>query len=185
MAEDNYPRWYAIRTATRQESKAVTSLLEMRQEHNLIAQFYLPCERRWGPYKRDGKTREAKVSPLLVGYLFVWMGRKTSGTRRSCPGSIGSWTTPAMDGRASRPRSPAYFIDKLKEAEDAGKFDRTQGKSRAKGVERVAWKKLADLATMTEDERLRALASYLGLKIEPEAEPEPDYSAAMAERKAA
>lgn len=185
MAEDDTPCWYAVRTATRQEHKTVAALHEMRQEHALTADFYLPCETRWGPYKRDGKTRDPKQVPLLVGYLFVHMRPRDVWHTEEVRGVYRVLDHVRDDGRRVATEIPARFIEKLRDAELSGKFDRTRGKSRATGAERVTWTKLADLATMTEEDRLRALASYLGLKIEPEAEPEPDYSAAMDERRAA
>lgn len=185
MDDENALRWFCVRTATRREFDAVEGLKELRQEHAFQADFYLPCETRWGPYKRDGKTREPKQRPLLAGYLFVHMAPGLVRLTEDAFGVHKVLDHAREDGRRIPTQIPARFIDKLREAEDAGKFDRTRGKSRAKDVERTAWKKLADLASMTEEERLRSLASFLGLKVEPEAEPEPDYGAVMDERKAA
>ena len=56
--------WYAIRTATCQETKAASSLRE------LGLSVYLPQETRW---VRLGKRpdREKKQAPLFSGYLFA------------------------------------------------------------------------------------------------------------------
>lgn len=59
--------WFAIRTATRQEAKAASSLRE------LGLTVYLPQEVRW---VRIGKRpdREKKQAPLFTGYLFALLG---------------------------------------------------------------------------------------------------------------
>lgn len=54
--------WYAVRSATRQESRAMRSLVEQGRP------VFLPCETRM---RRLGGSLEAVSRPLFAGYLFV------------------------------------------------------------------------------------------------------------------
>lgn len=59
--------WYAVRTATRQERKALAGLTE----HGVTV--FLPMQARWG-VEGWAKTKARVESPLLPGYLFALIG---------------------------------------------------------------------------------------------------------------
>lgn len=103
--------WYAVRTATRQEAKAATSLEE------LGITVYLPVEARW---RRTPRNRVRVESPLFVGYLFALLddtGIALAHEAEHIHAVIGAFrSTPTID---------AGCIAELQSAQAAGHFDRT------------------------------------------------------------
>ncbi|MCR5876946.1 hypothetical protein [Phenylobacterium sp. J367] len=126
-----------------------------------------------------------KERPLLVGYLFTRVEPRELWRVEDVFGVYKVLDHAREDGRRIPTPIPDAFVDKLRTAEDAGKFDRTLSRTRAKGAERSTWQKLEDFKAMSEEEKLRALGAFLGVKVEPEPDEEPDYSGAMDEKRAA
>jgi transcription antitermination factor NusG len=114
--------WYAIRTATRQEQKVVDGLKDMARERKIPLDVYLPCETRWNRMTRIKCTKQV---PMLPGYLFLnvepdhlWRVDAVEGVHQ-----ILGWGAAQTRKDATR---LVEFVAELREAEDAGVFDKTQ-----------------------------------------------------------
>lgn len=119
--------WFVVRAATRQEQRAVASLLDLKARgvaHGLaVADVYMPAETLW---RRSGRTKTTRQSPLMPGYLFV----------RSTPAAL--WIVEEADGvyavlrrhsTAGDRRAaviPDAMVTELRDAEAAGAFDKTK-----------------------------------------------------------
>lgn len=113
--------WYAVRTATRQEHKVVDGLHELRHDHRIPLEVYLPQETRWN---RLARIKTIKLVPMLPGYLFVnveqehlWRVDKVEGVYQ-----ILGWGARQTVPEALR---LAAFVSELRDAQAAGLFDLT------------------------------------------------------------
>lgn len=124
--------WFIVRTATRQEQRAMASLTEAQ------VSCYLPSETRWS----QGRGPKEKVQrPLYAGYLFV-----------DCEPTADAWAAVRdldgvhqfvqylrRDGEPAPMPIPAQEVEKLKALEAAGHFDVTRPSRREqKRLERKA-----------------------------------------------
>jgi transcription antitermination factor NusG len=113
--------WYAIRTATRQEQRVVDGLHDLRHEHRVPLDVYLPQETRWN---RLTRVKTLKQVPMLPGYLFLkveqdhlWRVDHVEGVHQ-----ILGWGAKQTAKEAKR---LADFVGELRDAQAAGLFDRT------------------------------------------------------------
>jgi transcription antitermination factor NusG len=114
--------WYAVRTATRQEHKVVDGLHDLRHEHRIPLEVYLPQETRWN---RLTRVKTIKLVPMLPGYLFInvdqdhlWRVDKVEGVHQ-----ILGWGARQTVSEAMRLTD---FVGELRNAQAAGLFDLTQ-----------------------------------------------------------
>lgn len=103
--------WFAIRTATRQEMRAVRSL------RALGFPAYMPAEARWC---RHARTKTRTESPLLVGYIFAQIPTSALHLARAADG------VHSLVSNCGRPLSIApVWIGAFALAEAWGAFDKT------------------------------------------------------------
>ena len=111
--------WYVVRTATRQEKRAVSALGELGFE------VYCPMLTR---YDRIGRLqrREERKHPLFPGYLFARIGMGLFAAAEAADGvsSIVRYTT--SQNERSPCRVPSRLVAELRDAEAAGAFDKTR-----------------------------------------------------------
>jgi len=113
--------WYAVRTATRQEHRAMGSL----REEGITA--YLPCETREISHAR---RKSIKQSPLFPGYLFADLSRDTLWIAQACDGVHKVIGGPTETSRGEP--VPASFIAWLAAHESLGAFSKVPWKPDAK-----------------------------------------------------
>jgi transcription antitermination factor NusG len=113
--------WFIIRTATRQEQRAMASLIE--------AQFscYLPTETRW---RRTPKVKEKASYPLLAGYLMVDCEPTECSDILKLDGVHQFVRYMRSDGEPAPMPIPVAEVMKLKARQDAGEFDLTRPSAR-------------------------------------------------------
>lgn len=114
--------WYVVRTATRQEQRVVDGLHDLRHEHHIPLDVYLPQETRWN---RLTRVRTIKLVPMLPGYLFVnvelehlWRVDRVEGVHQILGWARHQTLREAMD--------LAGFVGEMRDAQAAGLFDQTQ-----------------------------------------------------------
>lgn len=117
--------WYVVCTATGQEAKAESSLMELGFD------LYLPRGARW-KQTRAGRARAEE--PWFPGYLFVCAGRREFGEVGEVwyahgPALAKAWSAKGVEGVLSSGGRPwpvqGGLVDVLREAEMAGEFDLT------------------------------------------------------------
>ncbi|WP_165842919.1 transcription termination/antitermination protein NusG [Phenylobacterium deserti] len=113
--------WYAVRTATRRERKALQSL----NEFGFTA--FLPCETRW-THDRNGK--DVAYSPLFPGYLFVLIRPSEIHDVLEIDGVHDFVRCIDGSGEAAPMPIPAKAILTIQAEERAGAYDRTKSKRR-------------------------------------------------------
>lgn len=113
--------WFCIRTATRQEHKVVEGLREMAALHRLALDVYLPCETRWN---RLTRVKSIRLVPMLPGYMFVRIEPKHLWRvdRVESVYQILGWASRHAGKEAEQVDA---FVEKLRESQASGKFDRT------------------------------------------------------------
>lgn len=113
--------WFIIRTATRQEQRAMASLIE--------AEFscYLPTETRW---RRTPGVKEKASYPLLAGYLMVDCEPTDCGDILKLDGVHQFIRYIRADGEPAPMPIPTAEVMKLKARQDAGEFDLTRPSAR-------------------------------------------------------
>lgn len=104
-------QWFAIRTATRQELKAVTSLREL----DIFA--YCPVETRW---RRTPRTRTKADVPLFTGYIFAQLDAVGIALAHEADG-----VHAVVGAFRDRPTIEAGKIEALQQAQADGLFDHT------------------------------------------------------------
>lgn len=156
--------WYLVRSATRQEHRAVASLKEAKFE------AYYPKLTRWeriGRYQR----RDIRQSALFPSYVFVQIPDGCFATVEAADGVSGVLRYMARDG-VFRPRQiPHDLVSELQEAEAAGAFDRTMdhyddGKPKPGDRMRVKsggwWGHIATIKGMHGPHRVKVLLALFG-----------------------
>lgn len=111
-------KWYAVRTATRQEKRARDSL------HEMGFPAYLPCETRWRRTKAD---KEKIETPLFVGYLFVQCEPTDWHVIAEEAEGVHQFVRYHGPGGLSVPFPiPAKVVDEILMDQEAGDFDKTR-----------------------------------------------------------
>lgn len=104
-------QWFCVRSATRQEPRALASLI------SLGLPVYLPMEARW----RTTHTERRRVeNPLFAGYLFALMDPSMIAQVHEADG-----VHRVLGAERDTPTIPGAFIEALQAAESRGEFDRT------------------------------------------------------------
>lgn len=135
--------WFIIRTATRQEQRAMASLIEEKFS------CYLPTETRWS---RTPKVKEKASYPLLAGYLMVDCEPTDWAYILKLDGVHQFIRYIRADGEPEPMPIPTAEVMKLKARQDAGEFDLTRPsarerkrlEARAKAMRKGASVKLMD-----------------------------------------
>lgn len=104
-------QWFCVRSATRQEGRAFTSIT------SLGIPAYLPMEHRWRAMHHERRRVE---NPLFAGYLFALMDPSRIAEVHDADG-----VHKVLGAERSTPTIPGAFIETLRAAEDRGAFDRT------------------------------------------------------------
>lgn len=155
--------WYVVRTATRQEPRALKSL----QEAGFGA--YLPQVTRWERLGRL-KERSLKRRPLFPGYLFAVIPDGLFFAAEDLDGVHAVLRYTSASGE-QRPRSvPDALVATLLQAEAAGEFDNTEpedpGRPRVGATMRVKsggwWGHLAQIVGMDGPQRVKVLLALFG-----------------------
>lgn len=109
--------WFVIRTATRQEQRAMASLIEARFS------CYLPTETRW---RRTPTLKEKISAPRFPGYLFVECEPDDCAEILDLDGVHQFVRYVRADGVPRPMPIPAHEVEKVRAAQDAGQFDLTR-----------------------------------------------------------
>lgn len=113
--------WYIVRSASRQEQRAMASLIEARFS------CYLPTETRW---RRTPGVKEKVSHPLLAGYLMVDCDPTDCGEILKLDGVHQFIRYIRADGEPAPMPIPTVEVMKLKAREEAGEFDVTRPSAR-------------------------------------------------------
>lgn len=147
--------WFIIRTATRQEQRALSSLIE--------AQFscYLPTETRW---RRTPRAKEKASYPLLAGYLMVDCDPTDCADILKLDGVHQFVRYLRSDGEPAPMPIPTAEVMKLKARQDAGEFDLTRpsARERKRQEARARARKPGAVVKLTDG----PFAGYIGKVIE-------------------
>lgn len=115
------PMWYAVRTNTRCEQRAVASIrdaLRPRNEWGDLA-VWLPVETYFAMHARK---QEMRTRPLLIGYVFLCIREEDMHVVRLCDG-----VRDFVRGPGGMPsRLVLSEVLKLRKREEAGEFDSTR-----------------------------------------------------------
>lgn len=122
--------WYAIKSATSGERRAVASLLELGWSLDGDLQVYLPTETRW-TWRREAKERVQR--PLFQGYLFAQFGREhfslihdPHDSWRRVDGVSSIIYVPDRRGEPRPDHRMAAFVGAVRLLEQEGHYDRTR-----------------------------------------------------------
>lgn len=133
--------WYVIRTATRQEERAMRTLAEHGYGPSAA---YCPRETRWW---RLGRTRTTRTVPLLPGYLFVQAEASELWRIEDLDGVHAVLRRSGQGGARLPVAIPAAFVGELRAAEAAGVFDRTRTPAGVR-IERGAQVRIAETSAL-------------------------------------
>lgn len=114
---DGISAWYAIRTATRQERRAIEGLAEQGFS------TFLPCETR---IRQSSRSRDVVNAPLFPGYLFVLCSPQDFRRILETDGVSQFVMLIRANGTSEPAAFPSQAILGLQIDERAGLFDRTR-----------------------------------------------------------
>jgi transcription antitermination factor NusG len=169
IADIEAPRWYAVVSKPRAEKRAALAIMDALKTRDRAQELavYLPCETCWA---RHARRKEQVTRPLFMRYLFVFIRDEHMHLVKDSDGVQDF----VRSGGLPSP-FPAKRLNQIRDAEEAGEFDRTRtfdGPFKAGDPVEVKLGKMSGwpgkVLGMSSERRVRVLLSMFGKEHEKE-----------------